>query len=104
MSAFCSSVSASLPCSGANAIPMLVPTLTLWPPRSRGCSIKAMILRASHRAITLVLFVFLNDREFIAAQTRHHVGIAKRGLQAPRDLDEQQIAGGVSQRIVDVLE
>ena len=54
--------------------------------------------------LALVLLVFLDDGEFVAAQTRQHVGIAKRRSQPLRDFDKQLVAGRMSQRVVDILE
>ena len=43
----CSSSSGSMPCSGASAMPMLVPTLASWPSRSNGLVMALMIRSAS---------------------------------------------------------
>jgi hypothetical protein len=54
--------------------------------------------------LALVLLVFLDDREFIAAQTSQYIGIAKRRPQPLPDLDKQLIACRMSQRVIDILE
>src|ERR1700738_869885 len=56
------------------------------------------------RAFALVLLVFLDDGEFVAAETGQHVGIAQRRTQPLRDLDQQLVARRMPQRVVDVLE
>ena len=44
------------------------------------------------------------DRELVAAQPRDRVGPAQRGAQPLGDLAQQQVAGVVAERVVDVLE
>lgn len=56
------------------------------------------------RRLGRVTDVQLQDREFIATQTRHHVAFADTGLDAPGDLLQQQIANRVAQRVIDPLE
>ena len=60
--------------------------------------------RELDRGAALVGLAGLNDREFVAAEPRHHVGFAQRRLQAIGGLSEQRVAGGMAERIVDVLE
>src|SRR5690349_18380810 len=55
-------------------------------------------------AFALVLFVFLDDCELVAAEAGQHIGIAQRRLQPAGDLDQQPIARRVPQRVVDLLE
>ena len=61
-------------------------------------------MRPRDGAFALVLLVFLDDGEFVAAQTGQDIGIAKRGLEPLRDFDQQLIAGRMPQRIVHILE
>ena len=44
------------------------------------------------------------DPELVAAEARDGVGGAQRGLEAPAQLDEQLVARGMAQRVVDLLE
>ena len=44
------------------------------------------------------------DHELVAADPRHDVGVAGTGPQAAGHLDEQPVAVGVPERVVDVLE
>ncbi len=44
------------------------------------------------------------QRELVAAEARQRVLLARRGLQARGDVLEQQVAGGMAERVVDVLE
>ena len=46
----------------------------------------------------------LYDRKLVAAEARWDVGLTKNGSQALPHLDQQLIAGGMAQRIVDGLE
>ena len=56
------------------------------------------------RRIGRVLHPFHQHGELVAAQPRHRVARAARALQPARDLDEQLIAGTVTERIVHHLE
>jgi len=90
---------------GAKAIPMLVPTLTWWPSISKGFSIKAMSLRARRMAPSRWSFSFSWMMANSSPPRRaNHVGIAKRRLQALRDLNQKLIAGRMPQRVIDLLE
>ena len=60
--------------------------------------------REIERAAALIVARGLDDGEFVAAEPRQHVGGAQRRSQAAGDLPEQFIAGGMAERIVDVLE
>ena len=44
------------------------------------------------------------DRELVSTETRHHVGVAYGILQAPRDGDQELVADGMAQTVIDVLE
>ena len=46
----------------------------------------------------------LQDGELVAAHARDRVGLAHQGRAGARHLLQQLVAGGVAQRIVDVLE
>jgi hypothetical protein len=46
----------------------------------------------------------LYDREFVAAEPRHHVGLPQRRFEAAGGLPEQRVTGGMAERIIDVLE
>ena len=87
------------------AMPMLVPMLA-----SIAVKIERLGDRADDpqrerdRAFVLAGAAFLDDGELVAAEARQHVGFAKRGLQALADLDQQFIAGGMAERVVDGLE
>jgi hypothetical protein len=52
----------------------------------------------------LVKLAGLDDREFIAAEPRHQIGLAQRLLQAGGGLLKEDVAGGMAERVVDVLE
>ncbi len=52
----------------------------------------------------LVRLAGLDDREFVAAETRDEIGRAQRLLQPVRGFLEERIAGGMAERVVDVLE
>ena len=60
--------------------------------------------REVERTAALILARGLDDGEFVATEPRQHVGCAQRGSQATGDLPEQFIAGGMTKRVVDVLE
>jgi hypothetical protein len=45
-----------------------------------------------------------HHREFVAAQARHHVVVARAGFQARRGLHQQLVADAVAEHVVDVLE
>ncbi len=60
---------------------------------------------ARQRDDVLGLLNFLgHDRELVAAETAHRVDVADGVAQAPRDLDQQEIAHGMTERVVDLLE
>ena len=44
------------------------------------------------------------QRELVAAEARQRVLFARRGLQPRGDVLEEQVAGGMAERVVDVLE
>lgn len=55
-------------------------------------------------SLALVLLVFLDDGEFVAAEASQHIGIANRRPQPLRHFDQQLVAGRMPQRVVDALE
>ena len=50
------------------------------------------------------LHVGLEDDEFVAAEPRHRVDLARAGLQAPCDRFQERIADRMAERVVDRLE
>jgi hypothetical protein len=45
-----------------------------------------------------------NDHELVAAEARHHIARPQREAQPVRHFEQEQVAGLVTQRIVDDLE
>ena len=92
------------PSSGISAMPMLAVTsdLVAVEVERRGQRLEdaaAELLRAVG-----LLDADLDDRELVAADARDRVGLAHAGLQALGAALDQQVAGGVAERVVDVLE
>ncbi len=54
--------------------------------------------------LALVAFASLDDGEFVAAEPGQHVGLAQQRFQPGRHFDQQRVAGGMAERIVDLLE
>ena len=105
MSAIFNRLSGLVPCSGASAMPMLVPILTSLPSISNGFA-KISIIRSASSAcgFALVGFAALNDGKFVAAEPCQHVGFPQQRLEPGRCLPQQRVARGMAERIVDVLE
>ncbi len=55
-------------------------------------------------SLTLVIVPVLNNREFVAAKTRQHVGFPKRRFETRRGFAQQCVPDRVAERVVDVLE
>ncbi len=56
------------------------------------------------RTAPLILALGLDDGEFVAPEPRQHVDVAHRRFETSRHLPQQRISGGMTKRIVDVLE
>ncbi len=52
----------------------------------------------------LVALAGLNDGEFVAAEPGQNIGLAQQRFQTGRHFDQQGIAGGMAERIVDLFE
>ncbi len=61
-------------------------------------------LRQEFGGLALVAFAGLNDGEFVAAEPGQYVGLAQQRFQSSRHFDQQRVAGGMAERIVDLLE
>ncbi len=61
-------------------------------------------LRQRFRRLALIGLAGLNDGELVAAEPGQHVGFAQQRFQARRHFDQQRVAGGMAERIVDLLE
>ncbi len=84
---------------------MLVPMLMLPPSISNGWREHLDdALRQRLGGLALVAFAGLDDGEFVAAEPGQNVGFAQQRFQAGRHFDQQRIAGGMAERIVDLLE
>src|ERR1700731_4195805 len=60
--------------------------------------------RQIDRTALLILALGLDDCEFVAPQPRQHVVLAQRQFETNRHLAQPRIAGGTTNRVVDVLE
>ena len=61
-------------------------------------------LRQQLGGLALVALAGLDDGEFVAAEPGQHVGFAQQRFQTGRHFDQQRVAGGMAERIVDLLE
>ena len=87
------------------AIPTLTYTATLSEPTPTGRTNASMIRRAtSDRGRLGVVGVLDHDRELVAAQAGDHVLGPQARAQARGDRDQQLVAGGVAEAVVDRLE
>ena len=103
MSAFCSSISAVHPWSGKRAMPMLARTAkraAVDDERQR--ELLEHLARRQHGAVDVGRRQ--DQRELVAAEPGHRVGLAQRAAQARSHELQQTIAGMVADRVVDVLE
>ena len=61
-------------------------------------------VRENERGFALVVAGALQDREFVAAEPRHQVGLARAGGEPLRRLLQQRVADRVAERVVHRLE
>ena len=61
-------------------------------------------LRQRLRSLALVGLARLNDRELVAAEPSQYIRFPQQRLQTRRHFDQQRVAGGMAERIVDLLE
>ena len=86
------------------AIPMLALTNTSFPPslngRARAAAMRSAISRTSSHARRILD----QHGKLVAAQPRDEVAVAHAGAQSTGRFDEQAIASGMAERVVDRLE
>ena len=103
MSARCSSVSASSPWVGKVTMPMLESIVATKLGSRSGLRSVASVRSAISRAAS-VLGAGQQDHELVAADACERVGRPEQRLEARADRLQQQIAGRVAERVVDLLE
>ena len=84
-------------------MPMLADIGTCLVPIWSGMT-RASVIREATSEASVSVAVRQHDHEFIAAQTPQHVARLNLRAQALGKLDQQFVAGRMSERIVDVLE
>src|SRR6202043_3723262 len=84
------SVSASCPCSGATAMPMLASTAIGWPSSTNG--VCKTCTRSSATCAARAVSPGQQYGEFVAAKPRNQISGLERALEALTDLLEQGIA------------
>ena len=104
MSALDKRTSGVVPSSGADAVPMLAPTMTSLPSMTTGRPISSMMRLANSASPGLPLAMAVEDDELVAAPAGDEVARADDAAEAPRDLRQELVAGGVAQAVVDLLE
>ena len=85
-------------------MPMLTPIRSSLPSITYGAETISISLSASAPAAADSVELRLHDREFIPAEARDQIDLARRLLQSTRHLLQQQIAGVVPEGVVDFLE
>ena len=83
---------------------MLVEAWISWPARSNGSASVARILSARATTSAACAGLRLHEHELVATQPGQGVGGADRGADPLGDGAQQPVAGGMAQRVVDVLE
>ena len=102
-SASCRRCAGSSPWSGARAMPMLMSTTTEVPSSRNGSATAARSSRAS--VLGPLPGAVGNDHgELVTAQAAQQLSRAQPGQQPAGQLDQQPVAGGMAQRVVDHLE
>ena len=76
-SAIFKSSSEPQPCSGASAMPMLVPMLISSPSIANGSPRNSRMRSASVQHAALIAFASLDNGEFIAAEPRQNISLAQ---------------------------
>ena len=104
MSARFMSVAASVPCVGANAMPMLPPTSSAMPATGNGAESRLRISCASATAASTSRTCGQHDRVLVAAEPADGRVLVERGADAAGDEAQHFVAGVVAERLVDVLE
>ena len=103
-SARCISCSKVEQCSGHSTIPIEASTSSVSPCRANGCSSALMAARATLTAASTPSTSGSSMRELVAAQPGHRVAAPQHLAQARPHLAQQQVAGVVAERVVDLLE
>jgi hypothetical protein len=95
--------SASLPCSGAIAIPMLQVTCSRTPSRSKGTESESSS-RSAKTPCPPGIRHSQNKRELVAAEPRDQITLLRKMLEAFCNLAQKHVACGMALAVVDVLE
>jgi hypothetical protein len=98
------SVSTSVPCSGKTAIPMLASTAIGTPWRDEGLVKPARDARGCLDRVGLRPHPREQDGELVAAETGDRVAFPDDVPEPPCQLDQQEVARLVPERVVDLLE
>ena len=89
---------------GETAAPMLTLTRCCALPASSGASKPAPIRSAKRLTFSPISSGRNRDGEFVAAQSRDHAGCRNRRRQPLRHRAQHEIAAGVAEHVVDLLE
>ena len=89
--------------SSPNAMPMLADVRTVSPPTVTGWASASCTRSAALRAL-VGRRALEQHRELITAESGDGVALTEGLLEAPRDLDEQRVAGRMAEAVVDRLE
>ena len=104
MSAFFISTSVVSPSLRREAMPTLAPMTIWWPSMMNGARHRLDDALGDRGGVARLVDRPQQQREFVAAEPRQHVGLARRAPQPRRGLLQHLVADGVAERVVDRFE